>query len=253
MSTRRLLCLVVIWLGAAVQAAFGEPQGDAPKPDVAQPAAAPFSPTEHYQAETVEGWRVLVHRDLSDKEPELYAQTRRELEQQLYNITRMVPAAAVEKLRKVTIWVELSDPNHPCMCYHPDRNWLVRHNMNPEKARCVELANARNFLQWTRQQPWMVLHELAHAYHHQFLDGGFDNPRVRAEFERVREEKLYDEVLHIDGRPRRGYAVTNPMEYLAENSEALFGTNDFFPFVRAELRRHDPRTFELLNQLWGAE
>ena len=30
------------------------------------------------------------------------------------------------------------------------------------------------------------------------------------------------------------------MEYFAEASEAYFGTNDFFPFVRIELRRHDP-------------
>jgi hypothetical protein len=41
------------------------------------------------------------------------------------------------------------------------------------------------------------------------------------------------------------------MEYFAETTEAFFGTNDFFPFVRSELRRHDPGGYELLKKLWG--
>ncbi len=40
------------------------------------------------------------------------------------------------------------------------------------------------------------------------------------------------------------------MEHFAEASEAFFGTNDFYPFVRAELRRHDPGMYALLEKLW---
>ena len=43
------------------------------------------------------------------------------------------------------------------------------------------------------------------------------------------------------------------MEYFAESTEAFFGTNDFYPFVRAELKQHDPKMFDLLWKLWGAE
>jgi hypothetical protein len=39
-------------------------------------------------------------------------------------------------------------------------------------------------------------------------------------------------------------------EYFAEASEAYFGTNDFYPFVRTELQRHDPEMYELLKRLW---
>ena len=49
------------------------------------------------------------------------------------------------------------------MTYHPDAGWLRDHGVNPEKASCVELANVRNFLEWTREQPSMLLHELAHC------------------------------------------------------------------------------------------
>jgi hypothetical protein len=40
------------------------------------------------------------------------------------------------------------------------------------------------------------------------------------------------------------------MEYFAESSEAFFGKNDFYPFVRSELKQHDPEMFELLKTLW---
>jgi hypothetical protein len=42
-------------------------------------------------------------------------------------------------------------------------------------------------------------------------------------------------------------------EYFAETSEAYFGTNDCYPFVRAELKPHDPRMYELLGKLWGKQ
>lgn len=57
------------------------------------------------------------------------------------------------------------------MCYHESRDWLASHGVNPEKTGGVELAHPENFLTWTKDQPWMVLHELAHGYHVRFLGG----------------------------------------------------------------------------------
>src|SRR4051794_24166232 len=93
-------------------------------------------------------------------------------------------------------------------------------------------------LRWTRDRPRMVLHELAHGYYHQFLDGGFGNAEVRSVFEQAKATGLYQTVLRIDGRGDRAYAATNPMGYFAEASEASIGTNDFCPKVRSEPRRH---------------
>jgi Mlc titration factor MtfA (ptsG expression regulator) len=120
--------------------------------------------------------------------------------------------------------------------------------MNPEKAGAVEIANARNFLDWTHVQHWMVLHELAHAYHDQVL--GFENPEIHACYEHAVQAKLYDAVLHWDGKTVRAYARTNEREYFAECTEAFFGENDFYPFVRAELRQHDPGMYRLLQKVW---
>jgi hypothetical protein len=43
------------------------------------------------------------------------------------------------------------------------------------------------------------------------------------------------------------------MEYFAEATEAFFGTNDFYPFVRSELKQHDPQMYDLLRKLWEAK
>jgi hypothetical protein len=215
--------------------------------------AAPPEPTDHYETRAVEGWTVRVHRDFPRDAPDLAERTFSLLADQLRGIVRVVPPGAVEKLREIVIWVEREEPHHPCMAYHPDAGWLRDHDMNPDKARCVEIANAANFLKWCRDQPWMVLHELAHGYHHQFVADGFENAEIAAALARARESKSYEQVLHINGREQRHYALTNPMEYFAEASEALFGTNDFYPFVRAELQRHDPEAYARLRKLWGVE
>jgi len=62
---------------------------------------------------------------------------------------------------------------------------------------------------------------------------------------------LYDKVLLYTGREVRHYAATNHKEYFAEGTEAFFYRNDFYPFVAAELQRHDPTLYDLLLDIWG--
>jgi hypothetical protein len=209
-----------------------------------------YEPTSNYAPRDVYGWTVYVNHRLLEDQKELGDRTLELLGVKLYDIVRMVPAPAVEKLRRVTIWVEFAHPRHPCMCYHPSREWLSKNAFNPEKAGSVEIANAATFLKWTHEQPWMVLHELAHGYHHRFL-GGYDNSEIAAMYRKAMERKAYDSVLHWDGKRVRAYAANNPQEYFAELTEAWFGANDFYPFVRAEVKDHDPEAAGLLKKLWG--
>jgi len=247
MSTR-FLRLIAVFILLDALLARGQIRSSATRGDEPEPTA--YEPTESYDLREIDGWTVHLNKRFEREQPELCAEMLALLRHQLYQITRMVPAPAVEKLRQIGVWVELDEPHHPCMCYHPDPGWLREHDMNPDKARCIEVANARNFLTWTKQQPWMVFHELAHGYHHQFVEGGYENTDLATALAAAKEEKLYDEVLHINGRKQKHYALTNQMEYFAEQSEAFFGTNDFFPFVRSELEHHDPRMFALLEKLW---
>ncbi len=227
----------VVWCCAALTAASAEPK----------PA---YDSSDQYEARRLEGWKILVNkRLLADEQRALREKTLRVLSDQLFQITRVVPTESLGKLRKIPIWVELEEGHHPCMCYHPDARWLRKHDMNPEKAGSVEVANARNFNSWTLQQPWMVLHELAHGYHHQVL--GFDHAEVQACYDAAVSAKLYESVLNVRGSKSRHYALNNAKEYFAEMTEAYFGTNDFYPFVRAELKKIDPRMYDTLEKVWG--
>ena len=209
------------------------------------------SPSAQYKASEIEGWTVYVKKDFLKSKPALAERTLELLRAQLFQIGRIVPAPAVKKLRTVKIWVEENDPSTPCMAYHPAAEWLREHGTNPQMAGAIELANVRNFLDWTLEQPWMVMHELSHAFHHKFLPRGFDNLELRVAHENALKSGRYDSVQKIAHTEEKAYALNNPQEYFAEATEAFFGTNDFYPYVRSELRRHDPAGYELLKKLWG--
>lgn len=204
-----------------------------------------------YYVESLEGWTLHVDRAVGATENRgAWRDARRELETQLRSIVRAVPAKPLEELRKVPIWVHNQGVWTQCMAYHPGADWLKEHGLNPQMAKGVEVGNIRTFLDWTRQQPWMVLHELAHAYHDRFLPDGFENADVKAVWKASVDAKRYDAVLHWDGKTVRHYATTNQQEFFAEATEAYFGTNDFYPFVRAELQTHDADAFALMRRVW---
>jgi len=210
--------------------------------------SAAYAPASAYQTQVVEGWTVHVHGDLLTEPEDLGGKTLRELEFQLHQVTRAVSADALAALRKVAIWVEAKS-SVTGMCYHPSRQWLRDNGFNPAKAKGIELGNPRNFLSWTRHQFWMVFHELAHAYHDQVL--GWDNADIKAAFSQAQEGGTYDLVLKYSGQRARAYAVADHKEYFAELSEAFFGCNDFYPFVQAELKEHDPLGYQTVRRAWG--
>ena len=41
--------------------------------------------------------------------------------------------------------------------------------------------------------------------------------------------------------------MTNPMEYFAETTEALFSRNEFFPFTGEEIKAHDTERVAMLG------
>jgi hypothetical protein len=124
--------------------------------------------------------------------------------------------------------------------------------MNPEMAKGIEIGSPETFLMWTFDQPWMVFHELAHGYHDRFLPNGFANREVMQAYGAAKAAGTYHTVMFWDGRLRDGYAETNQMEYFSELSEAYFGCNDMFPFVRGELMTVDPTGATVIATAWGA-
>lgn len=210
-----------------------------------------------YQTNVVEGWTVVVNERLLAEEKAATEKALEILRGQLKEIARVVPAPAVAKLREVTLWFSPEYPGvKPSAEYHPGAGWLRDHGRDPAMVKGIEFTDIKQFEAEARRMPNFTLHELAHAYHDRVLPDGFQNAAIKAAFKRAQASQSYDKVERWFGHEKpntfeRSYAMTNPQEYFAEATEAYFARNDFFPFTREELKRHDPEMEQLLGKLWG--
>ena len=199
----------------------------------------------------IEGWRVSVDpKILSAENADIGNEALKALANHLQRVRYIVPEDRVRQLQKLPIWIDW-DHKLGNMQYHPSRGWLEKNGHDPRLTKHVHVPRAKQLLsrsQWAKH-PYVILHELAHAYHDQVM--GFDQPEVITAFQAAQSAGLYEDVLLFTGRRVKHYALTNHKEYFAESTEAYFGVNDFFPFVRAELKEYDPRTHQLMEDIWG--
>jgi dipeptidyl-peptidase-4 len=199
----------------------------------------------------VEGWTVHVEPSLLKGEhAEEGAEALKMLANHLQRIVILLPPDRLEKMRTLEIWMEHKH-ELGSMQYHPDADWLEEHGFDVrlEKKFHITRASALMSRHHMIKHPAVVLHELAHAYHDQIL--GFEEPRILAAYEAAMKKGIYDKVMLYTGRNVRHYAATNHKEYFAECTEAYFYRNDFYPFVRAELKEHDPVMHDIMVEIWG--
>jgi len=196
----------------------------------------PHAPASAYKDDEVLGWKLLVHEELiADKA--LHKDVMDEIHHQLYVIVETLPADKVALLKEVPIWVELNNPYSNAAQYHPSKQWLGNNGYLPEKAKCVEISNARGFIRrGVHQKANTMLHE-----------------DIIESYKKAKDAKGYDKVQHIGGREVRHYALTDHKEYFAEATEAFFGCNDFYPFVRPQLKEHDPTIHDIIKDVWGVK
>ncbi len=210
----------------------------------------PYEPTTNYEKLQIQGWSITINKKLLHKDSKIGRASIELLSVKLYDIKRVIPKAMLPKLQQAPIWLEVDGGKRAAAEYHPSRGWLTNNGFNPEKEKSVEL-RARRFLSWSQNQPSMVLHELAHAYHHRII--GFREPRIKTAFENAKKSGKYEKVLNYRSKEVRHYALNDHKEYFAEMTEAFFGVNDFYPFVRAELKVYDPGMFKLLMDIWNGK
>jgi dipeptidyl-peptidase-4 len=237
--------LVTMWVASPA------PAGEAhAKPEAKE--QAPKKPHFDPVIKHIEGWTVHVDPQLLEGEhAEEGARALGMLANHLQRIAILMPDDRLEKMRTLEIWIEHHHPQLGHMQYHPDLKWLTDRGYDPRLAKKVHITRAAALL--SRHQmvkhPAVILHELSHAYHDQIL--GFDEPRIKAAYKKAMKAGIYDRVLLYKGGKVRHYAATDHKEYFAEGTEAYFYRNDFYPFVRAELKEHDPRLHDLLEEIWG--
>ncbi len=200
----------------------------------------------------IEGWTVRIDdRLLQPPNEALGAQALKQLEASLADIRGVVAADRLARLQNVGIVLDFTHGKLHSEQYHPSAGWLTANGYAKDLARCVHIPDAAYYTaaRHHREQPWATMHELAHAYHDQVF--GFDEPRIKKAWEQYKASGHGDSVQHINGSKGKHYALTNPMEFFAEMTEAYFGKNDFFPFTRDELKAAEPEIDALLQTIWG--
>ncbi len=202
----------------------------------------------------MEGWTVHIEPSLLEdgEHAKLGAKALRMLGDHLNRISLLVQEDRLKKLRTCEIWIEHDHPKMKNMQYHPGADWLKKHGHDPRLVKKVHITQAKDLLDRNQllKHPAVILHELAHAYHDQILS--FDHPEIIDAFNKAETKGHYKEVLLFTGKTVKHYALSNHKEYFAEGTEAYFYRNDFYPFVRAELKEHDPRLHAVLEKVWGS-
>lgn len=230
-------------------AALAQDSATRPTAKTNAPPALRFDPV----VRDIEGWKVRVEPALVEGEQrEEGAKALVMLANHLQRIKILVPPAPLQKLQTVEIWIEHNHPQLKAMQYHPSKGWLVANGHDPRLTRKVHITQARDLLSRGQmlKHPAVILHELAHAYHDQVL--GFDHPEILAAFNKAKASGSYENVLLYTGKKVKHYGLSNHKEYFAEGTEAYLYRNDFYPFVRAELKEHDPALHDALAKIWGA-
>jgi hypothetical protein len=212
-------------------------------------AALPAAALEGWSDRTIDGR--LVHFDAgcsASGEPELERAFASVLADQIAKLGRL-PDSARALIAPVEIFVSSGTHRAFGAQHHPSAAWLASHGYPAAFARNVEICNWREFTTLVKDQPFCLLHEMAHAYQDRRPD---IDAAIHAAFTHAQSSGLYLKVSHLHGTELvQAYALSNDHEYFAELSEAYFGENDFFPYDRAELRLYDPDGFSMIELVWG--
>jgi hypothetical protein len=241
----RYLCLIICLLGS---------QALAKKPPVTRPATQPAT-EDRFAIRNVEGWTVYINRDVLKEHAELSARTLEHLRWELYQTKLAAPPAAVSNMQENNaIWIEYKEGVD--LSYHPSRNWLIGRGYKiPRDPKSFMSLSAKTHVGDSYRHPFVIFHELAHGYDFHFIGKGrsYGNKECQANYERMMKGGTYEKVKIWNGRIGSHYGRSNRMEYWAESTEAYFAVNDIYPFVRAELREHDPKMARFVERYWGVD
>ncbi|GAB3048417.1 hypothetical protein GCM10027185_60430 [Spirosoma pulveris] len=173
------------------------------------------------------------------------------LNQRINRMMKQVPDWAYQLFTSTVIWVDDINKQNAALVYNPSADYLIGIGDLKEKAKGIEINNLTNFVNWIKgEQAEAVLHENAHGYHDKVLTNGFNNTMVIEAYTNSMKTGKYESVDYIRGGKQKHYATTNAIEYFAEMTESYFGTNDYYPFTREQLKAFDPIAFELMQKVW---
>jgi hypothetical protein len=210
-----------------------------------------------YKTQTIEGFTVLISSEtLKNADNSSYERKPLEvLALELKTLTGLMPERTLKVLRTVPIWVEWDeqlkmsngrDGVALAVYYGGHQKGLLAEGKNPLKAKCVTILRMKALTE--EHQPkrdsgrCVILHEIAHAVHFELL--GRDNAGIKAAYKHAMANKLYDPKMYVS---------TNEAEFFAELTCAYFNQLHHYPHKRADLKKHDPLTYKMMEGVWGKQ
>jgi hypothetical protein len=202
-----------------------------------------------YRIYKVRGWSIHIHKVYANGDKAVLDNAMKNIDIQLGHVETLMPEKAVAKLKNIPIWVS---PGRRKAEYHWSEGWVVANNRPVEMTHSVQISDI-NVLSRTRPTgPWVLMHELAHGYHDREVSKA-DKKAIADAYQSALAKGLYQKVLHTKrgrGKFVKAYAATRMPEYFSENTEAYFGVNDFYPFLRAELIDYDPAMAKIIERVY---
>ncbi|MFL5243575.1 MAG: hypothetical protein ACJ8FY_15830 [Gemmataceae bacterium] len=219
----------------------------------------PADPLAGYKKRKIEGFTVLISDKVFEANVDKYERKPLEvLELELRRIVNLMSPRAVKALQNVAVWVEWDEidkksPGAVAKYYGGSSLWVLEQGKNPLKTNNIEILTMRRLTEVHQPksnfQQCVLLHEMAHAVHHQLFT--YDDPLVKAAYKAAMERGLYQSVKSITGKTTRAYAASNYKEYFAELSCAYLDKGTYFPFTREELKDYDPTGYKLMEVVWS--
>jgi hypothetical protein len=205
----------------------------------------------YYEKLEIIGFQVFVRKDANK-----YSKTKQAIQlltHDLIVLKHLVSPKHFAFFQKVKIWIEWNSNTSKAIHYINSLSWIKRNNYPRKKLKSIEILSIKNYLTFSCLQPYMLLHEFAHAYHHQVI--GYEDNEITENYCIAMEKKLYDSVAYIQPMKKkkkvRAYAAQDVKEYFAELTESFLGLNDYFPFDKNDLQKYDTIGFRLVKKHWA--
>lgn len=248
----RSFILALVWISLSLSPVNGQAT-EKTKPK------SPNEPVPGYHKQKMEGFTLVLSDKVSKADTQSFERKPLDvLELELRHIVKVMSGRAIKALQTVPIWVEWDDkddknPNVVAKYYGGNGLWVLEQGKNPLKANSIEVLTLKRLTMIHQPksnfQQCVLLHEMAHAVHHQLFT--FDDPLIKATYKQAMDRKLYDSVRDRNGRLTRAYAATNSREYFAELSCSYLDKGAYYPFNRQELKEHDPDGYKLMEIVWS--
>ena len=208
--------------------------------------AAADGATDYHKIK-LEGWDIYIEKTLVIKNDRRVFLALRIMREKLHEISETLPGQHVSELKTVPLWISKNNGTNVEYYFYEKR--IYRNGIDPRKLGGIEFKNISIFLVMVKKMPGLIIHELAHAYHK--MNYKKVDPLVMRAYKHAQQKNLYRTIsVERNHHGKSVYASKNPYEYFADLSAMYFGTNDYFPYNRDDLEKHDPKGYQMIEQVW---